>query len=475
MPLPFYLTCIAIVIFGCIALSKRKQAWGLPAAMVLGTVSVWYVGDVLYNDYNVYLLTIGLSSITSAWWQVLLFVITFGLLVSPINRLINGNLSNKRSYLISYLGTKRLLDKQVQHRIDLLGKALLSVWLILMVIALVMVNGDVVGLFAPYLGRKAEPWARGQIGGGFSALISLASYLQLFLAAAFGVLAALAQNPRTRNIALVICALTLPYYIFDRSRHAMVTTVVPGVLAYVFMRVRGGILKKSVLLLVAFLIVNFWLTAVMANRSGMSFDIAGAISGNTGNTRHEGLNMFQELAWIDSFIESGDYSPNHGQRYFAELVNPIPRGLWKNKPMIGLDYALARGQIVVGSKGEMSATISTGMIGQGVVNFGRIGGPIAAAVLMSLWVAILARQDLLGNDPGRLFLYITGMILTFNFGRDISLIGVYPFFFGLGLFLVWKHFRNQKDRLAYQRATVSRRTQKESPPSSRPPIESKSP
>ncbi len=54
------------------------------------------------------------------------------------------------------------------------------------------------------------------------------------------------------------------------------------------------------------------------------------------------------------------------QRYFAELVNPIPRGLWQDKPMIGIDYAIARGQLYGDQKeGEagVGATISTGMIG----------------------------------------------------------------------------------------------------------------
>jgi hypothetical protein len=54
--------------------------------------------------------------------------------------------------------------------------------------------------------------------------------------------------------------------------------------------------------------------------------------------------MLEELAWINSFIDKGTYAINYGQRYFAELVNPIPRGLWQGKPLIGIDYAIARGQ-----------------------------------------------------------------------------------------------------------------------------------
>jgi hypothetical protein len=70
------------------------------------------------------------------------------------------------------------------------------------------------------------------------------------------------------------------------------------------------------------------------------------------------------------------------------------------------------------------------MIGQGVVNFGPVLGPAFAALLMSLWAALLARLDLHGAETGHIALYALGMILTFNLGRDITLITLYTFFFG---------------------------------------------
>ena len=157
--------------------------------------------------------------------------------------------------------------------------------------------------------------------------------------------------------------------------------------------------------------------------------------------------MYEELCWINTFIKKGTYQPNWGARYFAELVNPIPRSLWHGKPLIGIDYAIARGQGARGSDNGglqaaagVYATISTGMIGQGVVNFGSILGPAAAALLMSFWVAILARQDLNISKLGRLPLYALGLILTFNLGRDITFITLYPFVFGIaGLWWLDRH------------------------------------
>jgi hypothetical protein len=418
--------------------------------MVLATVSVWYVGDAFYNGLDVYLETIGRASMEAAWWQVLCFVVAFGLLVQPVHRLVNGRLQEKASQAMLYFSTDALRAQELQSKIDLLGRALLIVWLGLMAISLVRVQGDMVGLFAPYFGEKAHPWSRGQIGGGFSAVISFGSYLQMFLASAFGVLAALAINARTRNMAFLVCSLALPFYIFDRTRNTMLAAVMPGVLAFVFFRLRSGLLTKGVVLAGVFLVVEFWFSTVIANRSGMSFDIQGALAGKTNRAdaeadRHVGLNMLEELAWIDHFMVTGAYHPNWGKRYFAELVNPIPRGIWKNKPTIGLDYALARGQSDDGSNGEVTATVSTGMIGQGVVNFGRILGPMASAMLMALWVASLARQDLLGASPGRMILYGCGFILTFNMGRDITLMVVYPYVFGLGLFHVWQYYQKSHE------------------------------
>jgi hypothetical protein len=99
------------------------------------------------------------------------------------------------------------------------------------------------------------------------------------------------------------------------------------------------------------------------------------------------------------------------------------------------------------------------MIGQGVVNFGLILGPIAAALLMSIWVAVLARLDLRG-DIGRLLLCTVGLILTFNMGRDITLFVLYPFVFGYMLLLAWEW--QQKKKIA-QNVSASRRSKRTFP------------
>lgn len=436
LPLPFYIACLVIAIGMASGWAARRQGWGLPVIAVLATISVWYVGDVFYNDYSEYYNHFGPEYLEQAWWQVLLFATAFILLAPLLNSAFNSGVQGRGSMMVRFYESRTLEHPEMQRRITHAASGLFVAWAILMVVALIRTRFDFIGLFAPYLGHRADPWGRGRIGGGIDAVLSLANYVQVFLTAGAGIVAAVARNRSTRSIALAICAVALPYYIFDRTRNTMLATVLPGLLSWVFLRLSGGIVVKVAVLAAAFLGVNAWFTFVMANRTDVSVAAAAAHeeARSEFKGRHDGLNMFEELGWINYLMGTGAYKPNMGGRYFAELVNPIPRVIWKEKPEIGIDYALARGQ--GGASAELAgvfATISTGMIGQGVVNFGVFFGPIAAAALMAGWSALLARQDLLGRDPARLLLYAMGMTLTFNIGRDITFLVLYPFLFGLAM------------------------------------------
>jgi len=445
-PFPFWLAAGLVVGLGGLFLSRRREGYGLPACAVLATAGAWYLGDALYNDYGEYLREFGPRILEDAWWQVVLFLLAFAVLVKPIHRRINRRLAGRTSRVCALMETNFLADPGLQQKISRATVVVFGMWVILMLVALWRVQGNFQGLFFPYLQGKAEPWARGRIGGGFDAVISLAAYVQIFLTAAAGLALALSKKAWPRTLALTIVLLGVPYYVFDRTRNTMLAVLLPGILAWTFLRLKGGIIMKGVVLLGAFLAINFWFALVIKYRSDTS--ITSAVAGGGAqkisedkSIRHLGFNMFQELAYCNVLIETGQYRVNWGERYFAEVVNPIPRVLWKGKPLIGLDYAFARGfgwGQAEGKEGGVAATISTGMIGQGVVNFGVLMGPMAAALLMAIWTAMLARQDLQAEDPVRLLLYGMGMILTFNLGRDITLITLYPFFFGWMLLTGWQ-------------------------------------
>jgi hypothetical protein len=411
--------------------------------------------DALYNDYDSYGREIGFQYLESAWWQVALFIAAFMILVPIVHRSVNKKLLNQRSEFWALMQQGGIENPEFQRRLDIATNLILGVWVVLMIIALIRTDFDVLGLFAPYISGKANPWGRGRVGTGFDALISFANYLQIMLAASFGIVAAVSKNPRTRGIGITITAISLPWFLLDRTRNTMLAVALPGLIAWVFVRFRGGIFQKILILAAAFLVTEGWMKFVIQTRSGaditqtfLKLGLGGVVETvEATETKHQGLNMFEELAWVNLFIDKGTYAVNNGARYFAELVNPVPRVIWPDKPMIGIDYAIARGQLFGGASADsagVGATISTGMIGQGVVNFGTFFGVIAAALLMAYWVAILARQDLMGIQMGRMLLFFIGCVLTFNLGRDITLITLYPFLFGYVMLSFWSKAHGER-------------------------------
>ena len=457
-PTSFYVALIMLGVAFVYAWRQRELGVGIPMGVVLGTVAIWYFGDAFYNDYASYSRNIGEEYVEAAWWQVALFLAAFLLFVPLLHSSMNRSLFSNRSEFWALMRSGGVENKEFQRRLDIATRLILGVWIVLMFIGLVRTNFDFLGLFAPYISGKVNPWGRGRIGAGFDALLSFAGYLQIMLAASFGIVAAVAKNRRTRTIALIVTALSLPWFLLDRTRNTMLAVVLPGLLAWVFVRIRGGLLLKFAVLAGAFLVIEGWMKFVIETRSSHNrgsvsatfsqLGLAGVIDQiDSADSKHAGLNMFEELTWVNSFIDKGAYVVNNGSRYFAELVNPIPRAIWPDKPMIGIDYAIARGQSYGddgNSEGGVGATISTGMIGQGVVNFGTFFGVLAAAFLMAFCVAVLARQDLMGEKMGRMLLFFIGCVLTFNLGRDITLITLYPFLFGYLMTSFWSKTHKEK-------------------------------
>lgn len=435
LPAPFWAAVLLLAGGGYWALQHLRDGTGLPVLAVLGTTAAWYVGDVFYNDYpNYHSKVFDSGTLASAWWQVAWFLAVFLLTVPEVHRFMNGRCPNQRSGVMQ-LFSHGVGFPFIQYQMRMIFWACVWTWCFIFLIALLTLKTDVKYFLFPFLGVKLTPWSHARIGAGFDSLSVVGFNMQLLASTMFGVVAALSTDKRIQRLAIFFCLIAWPHFIFDRTRNTMLAMVVPAVLGWVFLRMRGGFLKKTTVLLVCFLLVNGWMKFVIANRSDMTIGQA-LKSLKTGEAkkqgRNEGLNMYEELCWITHFIERGTYHVNWGQRYLAEMVNPIPRGLWHGKPLIGIDYALARGMGGGDAEqGGVVATVSTGFIGQGVVNFGRVFGPAAAAILMAFWVAWLARLDLHIQALGYLPFYCLGLILTFNLGRDITLITIYPLIFGL--------------------------------------------
>jgi hypothetical protein len=432
LPIGFWISFLLLAGLALRGWVKRREAWGIPSAVVCGTVLIWYHGDAVYNGYaDLHSRLFSRDVLDAAWWQVTSFALALAVFAPGVHRQVNRRFSGATSVAAQFID-ERAPTEVMQRAIRLTLRGLVITWTILTVIALVRTSFDWQGLFFPWMGHKALPWGRARTGSGIEFLLSLAQYVDIFCAAGFGVTAVLTRDRKVRSVALLLLALSWPGFIFDRTRNTMLAVVLPSFLCLVFFRLRRRPMAQILVTACAFAVVQAWFAFVLAARTEQS--VAQAFAGGKFSTerarRHLGLNMFEELCWINKFLEEGTYRPNWGYRYYCELVNPIPRTLWRGKPLIGIDYAIVRGQSTGRNPNDVYATISTGMIGQGVVNFGAWMGPVFAALLASGWVAVLARFDLTGHRVGRLALYMLGLVLTFNMGRDITLLVSYPLLCG---------------------------------------------
>ena len=438
LPIEFWVA-IALFAFGCFfAFQNFANGTGLPMLAVLGTVFFWYVGDVLYNDYEqVHVSNFDSQIMASAWLQVAIFLFSFILFVGIVAPALNRDCSHLGSRFYGFF-LNGVDDAHTQSAINKFCIICIAIWTGLVLMALVTLGGDAIYFALSFLGQKVYPFARARVGGGFSAVFSLASNFHVLVGSGFGIIAALSNNPRIRIVGIVGCIFVWPDFLFDRTRNAILAVCAPGIFSWIFLRLRSPLPIKILVLCLAIFAADGWLRMVMNARNDgrtVSDFFADSIhdSASIAETKHLGLNMYEELCWLNLLTEQQQYKPTAGYRYFAEIVNPIPRALWPNKPLIGIEYAIARGQHwadAEGAQAGVGATISTGMIGQGIDNFGPIFGPIAPAFLMALWVTTLARVDIFATRFGRLPLFAIGLVLTFNMGRDITLLVLYPFVFG---------------------------------------------
>ncbi len=451
LQLLFWVTTLTIALTAGYALHRRRLPWAIPCLAVLGTVFTWYLVDILYTGIGHITDAFTQPVIDRALGQVILFVIAYGLMVGEVTR-----------WFVRSLPESMAADPDLQVPFDTESAQAQIVrslwfatacWLGLFGFAMVR-NGYPIlaSLYPPVAGYRFPLWERDRLGESIDFVLSACKYTHLFVCAMFGVTLVLARRLGSRVWSALMIALTWPYWFFGRARNPILVIVVPAVAGYLIFS-RHRLVVKLGIVLVLFLTVNLWFKLVLATRNeGVTQAFVELVSGDKETEdlkrqKHLGLDMFKELCYINTFIEEGSYTINWGKRYFAEAFNFNPRAIWKNKPLLGIDNAIARGARLEGGSSLVNVTISTGMIGQGVVNFGYILGPIAAAFLMSLWTGLLARLWVQRTSIMRACLFLVGLGLTFNAGRNITLLVFFPFVFGYALVLVFEAMETRKAAL----------------------------
>ncbi len=201
--------------------------------------------------------------------------------------------------------------------------------------------------------------------------------------------------------------------------------ITPGLIAYLLLG-RQPLAWKIAIGIGAFMLVDLAMRAIIGFRD---VGFGSVTLRDIEESKHLGLNMASELTYIVSFVDRGIMDISYGWDYLVEVLNVVPRAIWPNKPTIGLEYAVARGFGGGESDTGVFATVSTGMVGQGVLNFGIWFGALSAAGLLGLWVGLLTRLRQQGG-AARIGLFLIGLGLTFNMGRNMTLLVLFPFVFG---------------------------------------------
>jgi oligosaccharide repeat unit polymerase len=417
--LTFYLAAVVLVVLtveSCIKLLNRNPLAVM--LMVYVTVFGWYFVDPFLNpeqyDY------LPSSLLGQSYGQVLLFLIAFRIFTPVATRWI---LSFRNSGVLD----TRLTPEQIL-------KAAGALWLVLFLIGIYRLDGDVIGAVFPLDGRGgATMWGRSALESGASGfLISSGGYLFNAVTAFLGVLIFFQRSTTWRLVAAAMFVITLPYFFLAGARSHFLAAVLPLIITYLFYG-RHLLLVRFAILAVAFVCLDQAFRIVTANRDNGGFREALASENPyeliEKDLPQTGLNMIQELCFVNVYQSTGGTLPAYGEGYLNELLNVIPRVLWPSKPLIGIDYAKWRGFDSQETDLGVNTTVSSGMIGGGVLNFGQIFGPLAAAILMALWTALLVRWWEQRQSLLRLVLFMLGVGLTFNLGRDISLLVLWPAIF----------------------------------------------
>jgi hypothetical protein len=444
--LTFYLAALVLVVLtaeSCIRLLNR-DTFGITVGVYV-TVFAWYFVDPVINpeEYDFF----ASSSLGQSYGQVLLFLIGFRVFAPVATRWI----VRRRS---SGVFDTRLTPEQI-----LIGAA--ALWLLLFVIGIARMGGDVMGAVFPLDGRfGATMWGRGAVESGPSGfLISFAGYLFIAVTAFLGVLVFFQRSTARRLLAGAMFAITLPYFFFAGARSHFLAAVMPFILTYLFYG-RHLLILKLAILAIAFFCLKESFRFVQVFRLGGFREVLA--SKNPYELMDEdvgtvGLNMIEELCFVNTYLDTGGGSPAYGVRYLNELLNFVPRMIWPSKPMLGIDYAKWRGFGIADSEeGELgvNTTVASGMIGGGVLNFGQIFGPVAAGILMALWAGLLIRWWAQRKSLLRLTLFMLGAGLTFNLGRDITLLVLWPVVFAYFFVRLAEIWATQRFRQLPQLATV---------------------
>jgi len=435
LPLAYMLASGFLIALGIEALIKSDQSWCIPSLIIYATTAIWYFVELVYTPDI--LTQFSSEIIENSYLQIILFLIAFRIFVPRLSERLVAKEAVKTKVLIASLEPNRILVY------------LAIIWLALFLFGASRLNGDILGaLFPIYARAGVSMWQRGAAAsaGPYGFIVSSAGYLYLLVCAFFGVLLPLQTRRSAQLMNLVLILISWPYFLLMGARNQFLAVALPFCVSYALLSKQKWWFKIFILG-IFLVVVNYVFTIVITYRNvGFTdfFNDTGQHIASNLEQKHLGLNMLQELCFINSFYKEGVLKLSYGSRYIGELLNFVPRSLWPGKPLVGIEYAMLRGFGGGNNDIGVFATISTGFIGQGVINFGPYFGPLAPAFFLALWAAFLARLWSQRYSILRLCLFLVGLGITFNLGRDITLLVLWPIVFGYVLVRIFEHLNEQK-------------------------------
>lgn len=431
-PVSYWLAGIVLGSFAIEAGVRIREKWSVPALMVYLTVFGWYMVEPIISSE---MRDFPSEAISGGYICVLIFVCAFRLFCTPIAKAM----APQESMAIN--------ARDIPVETVLIVTTV--IWLVLLAYGTARMDGDLFAALFPVEARSGNSmWLRaaGADAGKLGFVVSVAGYMYTLVLSLFGMILPILKRRSYQILCILLILISWPYAFLQGSRNIALAVFIPMIFSFVFFSKIRVFMKILIAICAAFFLE--WSMRQIISYRNFGFDYRGEIE----NIGHSGLNMATELIYCRSFVENEVLQRTYGSHILADMLNFIPRVIWTDKPLLGIDYAIARGYGGGTSDIGVVATISSGMIGQGVLEFGPYIGPIFSAMLMALWSGWLSRLYAQGTVT-RVCLFLVGMGLTFNLGRNITLLVLWPMVFAFGLVLVLEYYARRRrtlpDRVAF--------------------------
>jgi oligosaccharide repeat unit polymerase len=272
--------------------------------------------------------------------------------------------------------------------------------------------------------------ARGRYGDFRAAILML----EMFIGGVSSFAAILLFRRGSRLVQRLVCGLVVIWPIlraFGSGTRSPLITSVGSLLAVFYWKAAPPTRKKMICAgLLCVPLIYGLMAALVISRSAGSFSWE-----DREKAQYVGNEMFRELLFIISKVSSGEIDFQYGYVYYVQLVNPIPRFLWPDKPTLDTAILMANSYGAVNATGEAYVTISPGLIGEMYLNFG-LGG-ILGLSFFGGWVVKGWDQipRFFAHSLPTMVYYSAGLGVLFIMGRSFTM----GMFYGLLslAFLAW--------------------------------------